>query len=130
MKRVWKLFLAWTRLSEAAVCEMSQGAVDSTITQTARRRNPCPFGSTPARDAASILGCSALSQSHPMTKSDNRAAEAYHAEQEGTAAQGRKGPGGGTGRDLFGLPGGQYNPGANVTLKVTPRFLVRRRNFF
>jgi hypothetical protein len=28
MIRVWKLFLAWTRLSKAAVCEMSKGSVD------------------------------------------------------------------------------------------------------
>ncbi len=28
MRRVWKVFMAWTRLSKAAVCEMSQGAAD------------------------------------------------------------------------------------------------------
>lgn len=28
MSRAWKVFLAWTRLSKAAVCEMSQGKAD------------------------------------------------------------------------------------------------------
>lgn len=28
MKRAWKVFLAWTRLSKAAVCEMSRGRAD------------------------------------------------------------------------------------------------------
>lgn len=28
VKRAWKVFLAWTRLSKSAVCEMSRGAAD------------------------------------------------------------------------------------------------------
>jgi hypothetical protein len=43
MKRVWKLFLAWTRLSEAAVCEMSQGAVDFHDYPDSTTPEPLPF---------------------------------------------------------------------------------------